>query len=90
MWSDIASPRRSRSGDITFVARLLRSAGVDTTVQEGKRSANAANNLRAKDIPMNIGTVNVISRRLKEGINTKATLNGFNSLSSPDDTSIRR
>ena len=77
MWSDIASPRGSRSGDITFVAKLLRSAGVDTTVQEGKRSASAANILRAKDISMNIGAMNVIIGRLKDGIDTKATLNVF-------------
>jgi hypothetical protein len=77
MWSAIASPRRSRSGDITFVARLLRSAGVDTTVQEGKRSTNAANILRAKDISMNIRTMNVITGRLKDGINTEAALDIF-------------
>ncbi|MDB4407538.1 hypothetical protein N9179_01475 [bacterium] len=77
MWSDIASPRGSRSGDITLVARLLRSSGVDTTVQEGKRSASAANILRAKDISMNIGAMNVIAGRLKDGIDTKATLDVF-------------
>ena len=77
MWSDIASPRGSRSGDITFVAKLLRSSGVDTTVQDGKRSASAANILRAKDISMNIGAMNVITGRLKDGIDTKATLDVF-------------
>jgi hypothetical protein len=59
------------------VARLLRSSGVDTTVQEGKRKASAANILRAKDISMNIGAMKVIIGRLKDGIDTKATLNVF-------------
>ena len=77
MWSDIASPRGSRSGDITFVAKLLRSSGVDTTVQEGKKNASAANILRAKDISMNIGAVNIIIGRLKDGIDTKAALDIF-------------
>jgi hypothetical protein len=56
MWSAIASPSGSRSGDITFEARFLRSAGVETTVQEGSktRSAIAADNLRAKDMSMNV------------------------------------
>ena len=59
------------------MARLLLSSGVDTTVQEGKKNASAANILRAKDISMNIGAVNVITGRLKDGIDTKATLNVF-------------
>jgi hypothetical protein len=59
------------------VARLLRSSGVDTTVQEGKRKASAANILRAKDISMNVGAMKVIIGRLKDGIDTKATLNVF-------------
>ena len=59
------------------MARLLRSSGVDTTVQEGKRKASAANILRAKDISMNVGAMKVIIGRLKDGIDTKATLNVF-------------
>lgn len=42
MWSDMASPKGSRSGDITFAAKFFLSAGVETAVQEGnkRRSAN--------------------------------------------------
>ena len=54
MWSDMASPNESRSGDITLAAKFFRSAGVETFVQEGKMNAQIAKSLRTKDMVMNL------------------------------------
>lgn len=91
MWSDMASPRESRSGDITFEARFFLSVGVETTVQEGnkRRSANPAEILRAKDMTMNTGTVNVITGGLEKGFDTETSLDGLHPFLLPDNTSIR-
>ena len=91
MWSDMASPKGSRSGDITLEARFFLSAGVETTVHEGSKSksANPAEILGAKDISMNIGTVNVITGGLKKGFDTETSLDGLHPYLLPDNTSLR-
>ena len=73
----MADPSGSRSGFITLLARLARSAGVETTVQEVRRQGKMIRSLVGKDMAVNCWSVVCLLYRLDYSIYSEMTRNFF-------------